>query len=184
MQNVKSTTIAVRGNLPSWEQDFMLWVLLHPLTTLLWVSSARESRLHPLSIPSSHFSLKLTNALVFFLSSLLSYFLSTLTPSPFSSLPHQALLIPVFHTAHPHCIHTSTTSSSSCAVPRHPCLAFSQHLLPLFCLFILRFLLDLHFLSMTSTPTYTPPPPPPRIWTSGYTIYCHRLVILLFSRTN
>lgn len=145
----------------------------------------RESRLHPLSIPSSHFSLKLTNALVFFLSSLLSYFLSTLTPSPFSSLPHQALLIPVFHTAHPHCIHTSTTSSSSCAVPRHPCLAFSQHLLPLFCLFILRFLLDLHFLSMTSTPTYTPPPPPPpRIWTSGYTIYCHRLVILLFSRTN
>lgn len=24
VQNVKSTTIAVRGNLPSWEQDFML----------------------------------------------------------------------------------------------------------------------------------------------------------------
>lgn len=28
VQNVKSTTIAVRGDLPSWEQDFMLWVLL------------------------------------------------------------------------------------------------------------------------------------------------------------
>lgn len=24
VQNVKSTTIAVRGNLPAWEQDFML----------------------------------------------------------------------------------------------------------------------------------------------------------------
>lgn len=24
VQNVKSTTIAVRGNLPCWEQDFML----------------------------------------------------------------------------------------------------------------------------------------------------------------
>ena len=24
LQNVKSTTIAVRGNNPSWEQDFML----------------------------------------------------------------------------------------------------------------------------------------------------------------
>lgn len=27
VQNVKSTTIAVRGCQPSWEQDFMLWVL-------------------------------------------------------------------------------------------------------------------------------------------------------------
>ena len=26
LQNVKSTTIAVKGNTPSWEQDFMLWV--------------------------------------------------------------------------------------------------------------------------------------------------------------
>lgn len=26
LQNVKSTTIAVKGNRPSWEQDFMLWV--------------------------------------------------------------------------------------------------------------------------------------------------------------
>lgn len=28
VQNVKSTTIAVRGSQPCWEQDFMLWVLL------------------------------------------------------------------------------------------------------------------------------------------------------------
>lgn len=34
VQNVKSTTIAVRGNLPSWEQDFMLWVLHHLQTKL------------------------------------------------------------------------------------------------------------------------------------------------------
>lgn len=27
VQNVKSTTIAVRGSQPCWEQDFMLWVL-------------------------------------------------------------------------------------------------------------------------------------------------------------
>lgn len=37
VQNVKSTTIAVRGSQPCWEQDFMLWVLqafshiFHPL---------------------------------------------------------------------------------------------------------------------------------------------------------
>ncbi|KFP32957.1 Protein unc-13 A, partial [Colius striatus] len=30
VQNVKSTTIAVRGNLPSWEQDFMLGPCLRP----------------------------------------------------------------------------------------------------------------------------------------------------------
>lgn len=29
VQNVKSTTIAVRGSQPCWEQDFMLWV--HPI---------------------------------------------------------------------------------------------------------------------------------------------------------
>ncbi|KFQ44721.1 Protein unc-13 A, partial [Nestor notabilis] len=34
VQNVKSTTIAVRGNLPSWEQDFMF--LSHPCLERGW----------------------------------------------------------------------------------------------------------------------------------------------------
>lgn len=30
LQNVKSTTVAVRGNLPCWEQEFILWVDFPP----------------------------------------------------------------------------------------------------------------------------------------------------------
>lgn len=51
VQNVKSTTIAVRGNLPSWEQDFMLWVLHHIQTKLSSPSVPPFASLLPL--PSS-----------------------------------------------------------------------------------------------------------------------------------
>lgn len=54
VQNVKSTTIAVRGSQPCWEQDFMLWVLLafSHLSSVLLLSVVHlpSSRILPLCI--------------------------------------------------------------------------------------------------------------------------------------
>lgn len=91
VQNVKSTTIAVRGNLPSWEQDFMLWVRHHPLTKLplLFLYLLLPPSFHPL-IP---FSTSAAWVLLcsFFSSCFLSIFLPPLSFTPPSSLhPHLA----------------------------------------------------------------------------------------------
>ena len=108
VQNVKSTTIAVRGNLPSWEQDFMLWVLHHLQTKLssrllLYLSRCLLC-FHPLHLLSTSAAWVL-----FFFSPLAFYQPLFFTP------PSQVPFIPVlFRIALPLLIRTS--ASNNCLI--------------------------------------------------------------------
>lgn len=122
VQNVKSTTIAVRGNLPSWEQDFMLWVLHHLQTKLSSPLLLYLSRcllcFHPLHLLST------SAAWVLF------FFSSLVLSTPFFTPPSQVPFIPVlFRIALPLRIRTSASNnfhplfhllSLDASAPSHP----------------------------------------------------------------
>ena len=120
VQNVKSTTIAVRGDLPSWEQDFMLWVLHHQiyvlsLSTSLSLPLSSAFPFHPLISSSISAAWVL---LCFFLS--LAFDQPSFLPPLFFTPPSQVPFIPVlFLIALPLCICTSSSFSS--ALPQHFC---------------------------------------------------------------
>lgn len=106
VQNVKSTTIAVRGNLPSWEQDFMLWVSLLPLHLLLPHSfSLLSSALHFSCLSAFFFfhllfSIKLPPSPLFHSSIQSALYPCIVSHSSSSLYPHirlQHLLHPLIH---------------------------------------------------------------------------------------
>lgn len=169
VQNVKSTTIAVRGNLPSWEQDFMLWVLHHLQTKLSSPLLLYLSRcllcFHPLHLLSTSAAWVL---FFFFIARSINLFFH-------SSIPSALYPCIVWHSSsstHPHIRLQQLPSSFSSALPRRLCplsssfstLAPSQPLSPLLCHFLSTQLLDLHLLSPSSSsasstllsPTYSP----------------------------
>lgn len=135
VQNVKSTTIAVRGDLPSWEQDFMLWVFYQS-----FVVTGFSLPLFPLLCSPPCFS---SSGLVFPASSFHTF--SPLHPSSTRCLSWLFLYIYpsnicfiLFFIRSPRCI----SSSRPLSVPWLSPSPFS-----LLCHFFLMWLFDLHQLS-------------------------------------